>query len=70
MSDRKETLARRTLLGGAATATAALGAVALVRGKDAPATPALATAQVTDAADGEGYRLTDHIKHYYATARI
>ena len=70
MSDQKQTLARRTLLGGAATAGAALGAAALMRGKAEPATPTPATAQVTDAAEGEGYRLTDHVKQYYATARI
>jgi hypothetical protein len=70
MSDQKQTLARRTLLGGLATAGAAVGAVALVRGKAEPAPAPQTTAQVTDASQGEGYRLTDHIKQYYATARI
>ena len=70
MSDQKQTLARRTLLGGAATAGAALGAAALMRGKGDPAPAPQQTAQVTDASEGEGYRLTEHIKQYYATARI
>ncbi|MBL8330179.1 MAG: formate dehydrogenase [Rubrivivax sp.] len=70
MSERKETLARRTLLGGAVTATAAAGAVALMPSRPEPQAVPQALAQAGDAAQGEGYRLTEHVRQYYATTRI
>lgn len=69
MSERKETVARRTLLGGALTAGAALGAASLVRGPAPPAPEAPKTTADT-ATGAQGYRVTDHIRRYYATARV
>ena len=69
MKQGQEKLGRRTLLGGAATAGAALGAAAWVRGPQAPA-PQVAKVETTRADEGQGYRLTEHVKQYYAKARI
>lgn len=69
MSDQKQVLARRTWLGGAATAGAAAAASALL--PSAPKTgapPVAAGAPVAD--DAGGYRLSEHVKRYYATARV
>lgn len=69
MPDPKETLARRTWLGGAATAGAAAVAVTLLPSAPEPtAQTAAPTADPT--ADASGYRLTEHVKQYYASARI
>ncbi len=62
---------RRTVFAGAG-ALGALGAIAaatgLPRGLQAPATPVLAVAAKPE--ETGGYQLTDHVKQYYATARI
>jgi hypothetical protein len=69
MTDRKEPLARRTWLGGAASAGAAAVAVTLLpSGPQKLAQAAPADAGTADAP--QGYQLTDHVKQYYATARI
>jgi hypothetical protein len=67
---------RRTVFAGA-TAVGALGAIAaasgLVTGKPAPASHTTADAKAAEAAGAAqagGYQLTDHVKQYYATARI
>ncbi len=70
MNDKQQTLARRTLLGGAATAGAAVGALALLGGKTQPVEQTVAQAPTTGSAEPEGYRLTEHIKQYYASTRI
>ena len=60
-------LKRRGLLIGAG-ATAAAGAVAALAARteaDAPVAPV----KQARADDGEGYRLTDHVRRYYETIR-
>jgi ATP-dependent protease HslVU (ClpYQ) peptidase subunit len=60
-------VSRRTLFAGAGTAGALAAAAALL-----PRTPTPA-AQVAAAAiepAGDGYQLTEHVQHYYRTARI
>ncbi len=69
MPDRKESVARRTLLGGVATVGTLAVAATLLPGQKAAA-PAVGSAQPSaDEASG-GYRLTEHVKQYYSTARI
>jgi hypothetical protein len=69
MRDPKPTIDRRAALVGAGTAGALAAAVAVL-----PSMPGAAPAQeanskpAPDAASG--YRLTEHIKRYYASARI
>ncbi len=60
-------LSRRTLFAGAGT-VGALAAVAAVL----PGTPKapVQTAEAKPATETGGYQLTDHVKQYYATARI
>jgi hypothetical protein len=60
-------LNRRNALLGAGAAGALATAVAVM--PKAPA-PAQATAQAGTADAPSGYQLTDHVKRYYATARI
>ena len=61
-------LNRRTVFIGAG-AVGAFGAIAAVTAvpKVQPALPAAADAQ---AARSGGYQLTDHVRQYYATARV
>jgi len=59
------TINRRTVFAGAGAA-GALAAVAVVPG---PAKVPVATAEVKSDPAG-GYQLTDHVKRYYATARV
>jgi hypothetical protein len=69
MQDSKPPSNRRTVLAGAGTA-GALAAVAAVLPLAHETAPA---AQPADpkATDGRGgYQLTEHVKRYYATARI
>jgi nitrous oxide reductase len=66
---QKAVLARRTVLGGAATAGAAAAAVALLPTAPKPAAPVGTAAAETPAPSG-GYQLTDHVKQYYASARV
>jgi hypothetical protein len=61
-------LSRRTLFAGAG-AVGALGAVAAVSGLQRAVEVPVALAQTTADTTG-GYQLTDHIKQYYASARI
>ncbi len=69
MNDQSQPTGRRAVLGGAAVA-GGLAAVAslLPEQKAADVTPAL-QAQTT-ATDTKGYQLSEHVKRYYATARI
>ncbi len=69
MTERKETLARRTWLGGAATAGAAAVAVALLPSAPKPTVQAAAPS-AEPPAESDGYQLTEHVKQYYASARI
>ena len=66
----KNTVSRRTALAGAGAAGLAGAVAAVLPGADpvkaADATPPSQSAQ---AAEDGGYRLTEHIKRYYSTAR-
>ena len=60
-------LSRRTLFAGAGTAGALAAAAALLpRGEPAPA----AVAGAAPGVQPEGYRLSEHVKRYYQTARV
>jgi hypothetical protein len=64
----KPALSRRSLFAGAGTVgalAAAAAALPLVR----PAEPAVAAA-LPKADEAGGYQLTEHVQHYYRTARI
>jgi len=61
-------LTRRTVFAGAGAA-GALAAVAAVLPGPVKA-PAQATATPPEPTEGTGYRLTEHVKRYYATARV
>lgn len=64
----KPAVSRRTALAGAGVAGAAAAAAALMpRTPATPAAPA-AVAQAEDSA--AGYRESDHVLHYYRTARV
>jgi hypothetical protein len=64
-------VSRRTVFAGAG-ALGALGAVAAATGLSRNAPAPVVPVQVADAKAAEegGYQLTDHVKQYYATARI
>ena len=62
-------LSRRTLFAGAGTLGALAAAAAVLPGaKDEPAVASADPAATADA--GQGYRLTEHVKRYYQTARV
>jgi hypothetical protein len=69
MSERKQAIARRTWLSGAATAGAAAAAVVLVPSGAKPTTQAVAVPAEPAGEPGD-YRLTEHVKQYYASARV
>ena len=71
MKKDNETIKRRTWLGGVASVGAVVaGSIALAQRN--PVTAAIASADnVAPVAEaGTGYQLTEHVKRYYATARI
>jgi hypothetical protein len=72
MNDRNPSLGRRKLLGGAAATVGTLAAAAaLVPSKpQAARQPDVAEAAQAKPEAGGGYQLTEHVKQYYATARI
>lgn len=59
-------LSRRTVFTGVGAVGALAAAGAVVRGQ--PATPP-GPAAVSKPAQGGGYRLSEHVKQYYASAR-
>jgi hypothetical protein len=69
MSEPTSGLSRRTLFAGAGTA-GALAAVATLTG--APQTlPQVPTVELPPPPEkGGGYSLSEHVKHYYRTARV
>jgi hypothetical protein len=70
MRDPKPTADRRAALAGVG-AVGALAAAATLLPAAKPQAPVAGTTGVEPAADqATGYRLTEHIKRYYATARI
>ena len=71
MKKDSEPIKRRVWLGGVASVGAVVaGSIALAQRN--PVTAAIADADnVTPALEpGTGYQLTEHVKRYYATARI
>jgi hypothetical protein len=68
MQERQNPLARRAMLGGAATAGAAAVVASLVPA--APRTPAATPTASGPAEAPAGYQLTQHVKSYYAKARV
>jgi hypothetical protein len=69
MQEPRKSLERRTLLAGASTAGAlAAAAVVLPAVQQAAPLPQGAAHPVPDTA--AGYRLTEHVKRYYASTRI
>jgi len=69
MRDPRQTVGRRGMLAGAGAAGAlAAAAVVLPKGAQPDAQAAAAAQPASDSA--AGYRLTEHVKRYYATARI
>ena len=70
MRDRKETLGRRGMLAGAGTVGALAAAATVLPGlQQAPADAKADGKQPLDGA-AAGYRLTEHVKRYYATTRV
>ena len=67
--DDQQPMARRTLLAGAGTAGAVVAAAALLPARETIQTPAGDTVQ-TASDESTGYRLTEHVKQYYRTARV
>jgi hypothetical protein len=70
MGDSKQTVQRRTALAGAGALGAVAAAAALLPGQQPVATQASAAPASGDASASGGYRLTEHIQRYYASARI
>ena len=70
MPDLKPILGRRSLLGGAAAASAAAAAVALLPAQPEPLAANVARGQPAPEPASGGYQLTEHVKQYYASARI
>lgn len=68
MSDPKSRLSRRTLFAGAATTGAVAAAASLL--PLAPRADVAATEPKAPPKRGGGYELSEHVKHYYQTARI
>jgi len=62
------TISRRTVFAGAGVAGALAAAAAVLPGAAKPPAPGAAASPEPAAAGG--YQLTDHVKQYYATARI
>ena len=67
----EQMLSRRKALSGAG-AVGAVAAVAAVSASSMVSAPEQTAAAPTEPAqaDQEGYRLTEHIKRYYSTARV
>ncbi|MFM6990432.1 MAG: formate dehydrogenase [Rhodoferax sp.] len=71
MEKSSERLARRTWLGGAASVGAMVAGVVAMR----PRLPVEAVAAgsgkaAADTIPNTGYQVTEHVKRYYATARV
>lgn len=69
LSDQ-QALPRRTLLAGAGTASALAAAAALLPGRPESQPIQDAVAQAPASETDAGYRLTEHVKQYYRTARV
>ena len=70
MKDRREDkVGRRTMLAGAGTAGALAAAATLMPKREGDA-PAKKDVQQLAADSADGYRLSEHVKQYYRTARV
>lgn len=71
MKKDSEPIKRRTWLGGVAS-VGAIAAASIAIAQRNPVTAAIANADTIAPAiePGTGYQLTEHVKRYYATARI
>ena len=71
MKNDSETIKRRKWLGGVASVGVVV-ASSIALAQRNPVTAAIANADnvVPPAEPGTGYQLTEHVKRYYATARI
>jgi len=67
--DDQQPMARRALLAGAGTAGALAAAAALLPAREPAKTNAGDPVQ-TASDESSGYRLTEHVKQYYRTARV
>jgi uncharacterized phage protein gp47/JayE len=67
--DDQQPMARRTLLAGAGTAGALAAAAALLPAREPARTQVEDTVQ-TASDESAGYRVTEHVKQYYRTARV
>ena len=66
-----EQVKRRSWLGSMATLGAAVaGSVALARRNPVADVAVQADAVVPESSPSSGYQLTEHVKRYYATARV
>lgn len=70
MDDRKQTLKRRGLLGGAATLGVLATAAATLPLQEQALAPDAAVKPGSADKTAGGYQLTAHVQHYYKTARI
>ena len=70
MGERKNTLDRRAMLAGAGAAGALAAAAMALPGASTPAASVKSAAAQVPPDTSAGYRLTEHVKHYYRTARI
>lgn len=68
MRDPRKSLDRRTMLAGAGTVGALAAAAAVLPG--AQITPPQQASARPTSDTAAGYRLTEHVKRYYATTRI
>jgi hypothetical protein len=62
------TINRRTVFAGAGAAGALAAVAVVLPGAPKPAAPAVAA--LPEPLEETGYRLTEHVKQYYATARV
>ncbi len=68
MRDPKNSLDRRTMLAGASTVAAVAAAATVLPGAQIAPAQQAGVQPLPDTA--AGYRLTEHVKRYYASARI
>lgn len=69
-SSDQQPVARRSLLAGAGTVGALAAAATLLPARKPTPTPSAESVQTASADDHSGYRLTEHVKQYYRTARV
>ena len=69
MNDREDKLARRAMLAGTGAVGALAAAAALLPGRE-PSVAASKGSEAPSADSSAGYRLTEHVKQYYRTARV